>query len=309
MRFTLKQLEYFVAAGETGSITRAAERVSISQPSISTAIAQLEKELNAQLFIRHHAQGLSLTPVGRTLLAEARRVLENAETLYGVASEANEDLRGSLSLGCLITIAPMILSELTLSFTAAYPGAVVEPRLEHQERILQGLRHAAIDLAVTYDLALSDDIDFLPLAKLPVHALVGEEHPLAHRSSVSLAELSEQPMVFLDLPMSSEYFHSLFMAEGLTPKIAYRIEHLDVIRTMVANGFGYTLANVAPRSDLALDGRKVIRIPVSGNHHPMTIGLARLKAREKTRLMTAFQTHVQTLISDSYIPGMVAPAG
>jgi len=62
MIFTLKQLEYFVAAGERGSITFAAEKVNISQPSISAAITHLEAEFGVQLFIRHHAQGLSLTP-------------------------------------------------------------------------------------------------------------------------------------------------------------------------------------------------------------------------------------------------------
>jgi DNA-binding transcriptional LysR family regulator len=72
MRYTLRQLEYFVAAGETGSITLASEQVNISQPSVSTAISHLEKELGVQLFIRHHAQGLSLTAVGRSLLHKQR---------------------------------------------------------------------------------------------------------------------------------------------------------------------------------------------------------------------------------------------
>ena len=67
MRFSLKQLHYFVAAAEAGSIKLASERVNISQPSISSAIAHLEEELNVQLFIRHHAQGLSLTLAGKRM--------------------------------------------------------------------------------------------------------------------------------------------------------------------------------------------------------------------------------------------------
>ena len=69
MRYTLRQIEYFIATAETGSITLASERVNISQPSISTAIAHLEEELGTQLFVRRHAQGLSLTSAGRLLLA------------------------------------------------------------------------------------------------------------------------------------------------------------------------------------------------------------------------------------------------
>ena len=64
MQFTLKQLTYFVAAGEAGSILRAAENIHVSQPSISNAIAHLEDVFQVQLFIRHHAQGMSLTTAG-----------------------------------------------------------------------------------------------------------------------------------------------------------------------------------------------------------------------------------------------------
>ncbi|MEQ8394148.1 LysR family transcriptional regulator [Thalassobaculum sp.] len=121
MRFTFRQLQYFIAAGESGSIALASEAIRISPPSISTAISQLERELGVQLFIRHHAQGLSLTPAGRVLLREARRLIEQAEGLYAVASEAGEQVRGELAVGCLITMAPMVLPELTHSFTAASP--------------------------------------------------------------------------------------------------------------------------------------------------------------------------------------------
>jgi DNA-binding transcriptional LysR family regulator len=79
MRYTLRQIEYFIATAETGSITLASERVNISQPSISTAIAHLEEELETQLFVRRHAQGLSLTSAGRVLLVEAKRLVEQAE--------------------------------------------------------------------------------------------------------------------------------------------------------------------------------------------------------------------------------------
>ncbi|MFN7008741.1 MAG: LysR substrate-binding domain-containing protein [Allorhizobium sp.] len=308
MRFTLRQLEYFIAAGETGSITQASERINISQPSISTAISQLEQEFDVQLFVRHHAQGLSLTPAGRSMLLEAKRLIEQAESLYSVASEASDEVRGQLNVGCLTTLAPMILPELALSFTAGFPKASIRPQADNQEMLLSGLRRAVIDVAVTYDLQIPDDVEFTPLVDLPVHALMGEAHPLARHSAVTLQELAELPMVFLDLPLSSEYFLALFMKEGLQPNIAFRIAHPDIIRTMVANGYGYTLANVTPRSDTALDGRKVVRVRLSGEHRPMTIGFATLKSLRKSRLLTAFASHARAFISDAYIPGMVAPA-
>ena len=72
LRYTLRQLEYFVAVGEAGSIALASEKVNVSSPSISAAITQLEQEFGLYLFVRQHAQGLSLTQAGRRMLGGAR---------------------------------------------------------------------------------------------------------------------------------------------------------------------------------------------------------------------------------------------
>jgi DNA-binding transcriptional LysR family regulator len=79
-----------------------------------------------------------------------------------------------------------------------------------------------------------------------------------------------------------------------------------VVRTMVANGLGYTLANVRPRADSALDGRRLYRVPLSGDLPPVRIGIATLKELKKTRLVEAFERHCAELISDGNIPGMAA---
>jgi len=308
MRFTLRQLEYFVAAGETGSITLASERIAISQPSISTAVSHLEKELGVQLFVRHHAQGLSLTPAGKRLLREAKALLQQAEALYDAAGEASGQIRGRLTVGCLIPLAPMVIPELSHSFMASFPDTFVHQVEDDQERLLDALRKAEIDIALTYDLQLTEDIAFEPLATLPPHVLVSESHPLARQSTVSLAELADEPMILLDLPFSREYFLALFMAEGLAPNIHARSAHQDVVRTMVANGYGYTLGNARPRSDQALDGRRLVRVPLAGKPRPMALGMATAVQVRGSRLVEAFQAHCRSVVSDRYIPGMVPPA-
>lgn len=306
MRYTFRQLEYFVAAGETGSITLASERINISPPSISTAISHLEQELGVQLFVRHHALGLSLTRAGRSMLREAKNVLEQAERLYSVATDEGEQVRGQLTVGCFLTLAPMVMPELAHSFTEAYPDTQVRQIELNQEKLLEGLQNAEIDVAITYDLQIPETINFMPLAQLPVHLVVSETHPLASRARVSLSELVDEPFFLLDLPLSREYFLSLFMRDGLEPKIGGRSAFQDVIRTMVANGYGYTLANVRPRAAMALDGRKVVRVNLDGNHRPMIIGVATLAQLSRSRLVETFQNHCKDLVSDTYIPGMDA---
>ena len=152
LRFTLRQLEYLVAVGEAGSITLAAARVNVSSPSISAAIAQLEREFGLQLFVRRHAHGLSLTQGGRQFVAEARAVLAAAGRLNELANDITGQVRGPLSVGCLLTFAQMVLPQLRRSFCTSHPDVTVQQYEHDQAGIFEGLRRATLDIALTYDL-------------------------------------------------------------------------------------------------------------------------------------------------------------
>jgi DNA-binding transcriptional LysR family regulator len=307
MRFTLRQLDYFIAAGETGSITLASARLNISPPAISGAIAHLERELGVQLFLRHHAQGLSLTPAGQRMLVQAKLVLHEATFLYDLASEITGTIGGVLTIGCMVTVAPMILPELCHHFTARYPAAEIRPEEGDQKTLIEGLRSGRIELAVTYDLDLASDIRFEGLAELPPYALLAEDHPLAAEPILTLEALAQHPMILLDLPQSRDYFLALFRDRGLTPLIGGSSTHQEVLRTMVANNYGYALANARPRSDVALDGRKLVTRKLAGRHRALKIGLARAAQMKPTKLIEAFSLHCRAEISDQAIPGMAPP--
>src|SRR5271154_3966318 len=277
MKFTFRQLAYFIAAAETGSITLASKRANISQPAVSKAISHIERELEVQLFLRHHAQGLSLTPTGRALLRDAKQLLKQAEGLYSAAADISHLMRGELSVGWFSTLAPILMPELVQSFLKAFPETQIRLVESHQEGLLKSLRAAEIEIAITSALQLSDDVAFVPLATLPPYALFGAAHPLARERSVKLSQLAPLPMVLLDMPMSREYFLALFFRDRLEANIAWSSPRVDVVRTMVANGLGYTLANARPRADVALDGRRLFRVPLTGDPPPMRVGIATLK--------------------------------
>ncbi|MCP5080114.1 MAG: LysR family transcriptional regulator [Alphaproteobacteria bacterium] len=304
MRFTLKQLQYFVATGETGSIKLASERLNISQPSISSAISHLERDLGVQLFVRHHAQGLSLTSAGHRVLREARALLLQANGIYDVANETTNLVRGHLALGCFVTLAPMIVPELCHRFQEKHVEVQVHPIEGDHEALMAQLRKVDLDVVLTYDLQIPDGVTFEALATLPPHVLVSADHPLADRSSIALSELDGEPLILLDLPFSREYFLSIFYHEGLSPKIHARSRQQEVVRTMVANGYGYTLANVRPRNLTTLDGRTLKQIPLEGEHRPMKIGIATLAQERKPRLLQAFEEHCRAMITNGGVPGM-----
>ena len=306
MRITLKHLEYFVAAGDTGSIKLASDKINISQPSISSAIAHLERELGLQLFVRHHAQGLSLTASGTRMMREAKVVLKHAGELYVIAGDLKGVISGPLSVGCLVTLAPMIVPELGHKFLKQHPGVQLRITEGDHEKLLNQLRQVDIDAAITYNLQTPDDVVFEPLASLPPQILISKDHPLAKKTSVKLRDIDGLPMVLLDLPYSRQYFFSMFQNEGLTANVVAQSANQEVVRTMVANGYGFTITNVRPKNLAALDGRKLAALKLEGRHTPMTIGVATLQQDQKTRVLEAFEQHCRELISDHQIPGMTA---
>jgi len=268
----------------------------------------MEREFELQLFVRHHARGLSLTPSGQRMTREAKAVLKQAADLHVVAGELKGETSGPLSVGCFVTLAPMIVPELGHAFTQRYPGVRLAIREGDHETLIGQLRQVEIDAAITYDLATPDDVVFEPLVRLPPQIVVAEDHPLAGRASVGLGDVNGLPMVLLDLPHSQDYFLSLFAKEGLTPNVAARSANQEVVRTMVANGDGFTIVNVRPRNLAALDGRKLVALDLEGAHAAMTIGIATLRQDHKTRVLAVFEQHCRDLINERQIPGMTPVA-
>lgn len=307
-RITLRQLEYCIAAGDYKSIAEAAACIHVSPSSVSAAIAHVEAELDTQLFVRHHAQGLSTTPVGVEVLKQMRGILDQTAGLYNIVSDAQSSIRGPLRVGCFTPLAAMVTPELCQGFARAHPQVEVTHVEDHQEGLIERLHKGQIDIAVTYDLRLQGaGVSFEPLATLPPHVIVGETSPLANQRIVELSTIVSQPMVLLDLPLSRDYFYGLFHAQNLEPLIAARTGSPDVVRSLVANGVGYSLVNVRPKTSHSLDGKRVVSLRLAGKHQPMRLGMAWLPSENPRRVLEAFMQRCRTFISNEHVPGMVAP--
>ena len=307
LRFTLRQLEYFVAVGEEGSISQASERVNVSSPSISAAISQLEDEFGLPLFVRKHAHGLSLTQAGRQFMAQAKQVLQEADALNRLAGDISGNVQGPLNIGCLVTFAQVLLPAIRRQFELKYPDVRVSQIEADQLALIEQLRRALIDVALSYDLEIPPDLEFVPLRSLPPYAMVPEGHPLARQNEVEVAELLDYPMVLLDLPLSSNYFLSFFDQTGRKPRIVERTRDMAVVRSMVANGFGYAIANIRPYSDLSPDGRRLVFIPLKGDQRPMQLGLILPEGARNVLTVNAFIDHAATVIRDWNYPGRAIP--
>lgn len=304
MRFTLRQLSYFIAAGETGSVTRAAEQAHISQPSISAAIAHLEIEFGVQLFIRHHAQGLSLTPAGARLLVAAKEALRTTYGLYDVANETLTTVAGPINVGSFRTFAPLIVPELWRRFEERYPEVRMHITEGSEADMLDGLRTARIDVALTYEISMTPDMEFVPLAELPTYVLLPADHPLAQRGRLKLSHLARLPFILLDLPLTRQYFLSLFEKAGIAPHVVLETNSPAALRSYVGAGVGFSLMTVRPTNMSAENGCPLAYVELDEDYPPMSIGLAFLQGLKRSRVSFAFEEFCRELVGDGGLPGM-----
>jgi DNA-binding transcriptional LysR family regulator len=152
---------------------------------------------------------------------------------------------------------------------------------------------------------LPADITIEPLAPLPPIVFVAGSHPVARRKSIALAALADEPFLLLDLPISRDYFLSLFQLAGLRPNIAGRFEHWEVIRSLVARGDGYSIGNVRPRNQASLDGRRLSYLFLDDNAPPLSVGVAEMRDARRNKLADAFVATCRELVRADSLPGMI----
>ncbi|MBU2357753.1 MAG: LysR family transcriptional regulator [Alphaproteobacteria bacterium] len=218
-----------------------------------------------------------------------------------------ETARGPIAVGALSTVAPIFSARLRRSFEAACPDAAVTLKEGSQTDLLRMLGQAEIDVAITYDLEIPKDIQFEALAALPPCVMLAKDHPKAAQPSLTLAELDGEAMILLDLPLSREYFLSLFHDCGLRPNITARTSDMSMVRSLVANGFGFGLVNMRTRSDLAPDGEKLVTLPLTGPVRPVVLGLATKGSEHRSGIVAAFFRHAKDHLHDTGLLGLDDP--
>ena len=246
----LYHLRYFVELAHTRHYTRAAERLCITQPSLSHAIAQLERELGVPLFEKS-GRNTELTRFGEQFLGCAERTLstldEGVEELGRVARG-----EGLVRLGLLRTLGVDYVPEVVSRFLAANPGKKIHFTFETgmTDRLLEGLAERRYDLVFASKPPAELGFTAVAVERQDLVLIVPKNHPLALRHSVDLAEALPYPQVYFSKGSGlREVVDGLFSAAGGAPQIAYETEEDQVIAGLVAQGFGIA---VVPYMDLLL---------------------------------------------------------
>lgn len=302
MDVNLRALRYFVMCAETGTISEAARRLNISQPSVSAAIQQLEDLYNVQLFLRVPTKGIELTAEGLGFLERARLLLSQSDQFRHDVDAISHTLGGEITVASFVNLTPTIIAELVGAFHEKHPNIQVHILDLDQHDILSGLAAGKIELAITFDLALQSGFSSSVLATLPPLAVFPSEDPLAQEDKVSLHDVATRPFILMDLPHTRDYFHRLFSDQKIVPRIDFRCHSLEAVRSFVASGLGVSLLNIRPSTQLTYSGRSVVTRPIAEPMRPLQIVLLRnnrLRMRPALSLFADMATRL--------IPALVAP--
>jgi DNA-binding transcriptional LysR family regulator len=274
MNITLRQLRYALAAARSGNLSVAAAELHVSQPSLTAAIDSLESQFGQKLFVRRRGAGTALTPFGRTVIDQARRVLHETRQLESLA-QSGGDVSGEFLLGCFDELAPYCAAALMRRLQERHPKLHVVVREEGFAPLRRLLAEGSIDLALTYDLDTDSTTEITVLKEVQPHALLSANHALASGPEISLAELAGFPLVLSDQAVSWQHIIELFRLHGLTPTVYARTQTFEMQRSLVANGFGVALVYAEPFGQESYDGLRLCRRPVKDTLPTQRIVLVR----------------------------------
>lgn len=275
----LSHIRCFLAVVETGSFTRAAERVHLSQPTLSAAIRRLEDWLGAPMFER--SRKVRLTPAGTRFIERARRMLEEAQA---ARAETREEARGErLRIGLLQTLASHHIGPLLGDFRRTHPEMRLELLEGSREVLAVRLEQGRIDAAINLIGAETGRPDTLVLFKERYVVAAPASHPLTRRARLALADLHGEAFILRPDCEVQEDARRLFLAHGVQPRIVLRCRADDRAMALVAGGIGLSLV---PESFLIAS---TVPLTMPELTFSRRIGLVRQTGTPASEALTLFQ--------------------
>ena len=280
----LHQLRYVVTVAEEGRFTRAAARLHVAQPSISSAVAALEQELGAPLFNRERSE-VTLTGAGEVFLPWARQVLADCEAGAASVRDLLGLRRGRLVIGATPSLTTHLLPPVLARFHTDYPGIELTVHEAGSQELVDRLGKGEMDLAVVILPIDRPWVESRSLLEEELVLAVNREHALAQRRSIRVAELEHVPLVmFKDgYDLREATLHACRQA-GFSPVMALQGLEMDGALAIAAAGVA---AAVVPWSVVAPSG-PLRAIRFRGGSLKRTVGLASRRDRPFSPAGSAF---------------------
>jgi molybdate transport repressor ModE-like protein len=273
MAFKFRQLQYFVAVAEIGSISGAARQLSVAQSAVTEAVKELESDLGAVLLDRS-GRGVALTHKGQQFLRHAGRILEAVADARRSFSDDNAP-SGELQLGASSLVAGYILADLIARFRRAFAMvtvAAVEDSAEYLEHLLV---NGELDVAVMVISRLHEpdalQAEILEESNLRVWLPLG--HPLAASKEISLADVAAEKQIVLTVDEIQESAAAYWRRRGLRPDTVFRTRSVEAVRSLVATGAGVAILPDLVYRPWSLEGDRIEARPTVERLPPVRVGV------------------------------------
>ncbi|APH67411.1 LysR family transcriptional regulator [Bacillus subtilis] len=282
----LKQLEYFYAVCQELHFTRAAEKVGISQPSLSQQIRLLEHEIGTPLFDRI-GKKTALTESGKLLLKYTRKIFYEVEQAKTSIDELNGLQRGTILVGTLLTVEDYLITPTLLNFHQKYPGVKISVFGLRTGDIHKQLIENKLDLGIVFLPMKGDELESISLSTEEMAFAVPKGHPLENQEMLDVEVLKTTPSILLP----QQYFIRKLIDEackdlGFFPKPIFEITTMQSLINIVIKGVGVT---ILPKPYLEYLNHPNIRIiPILKSNLSREIGVVYRKDKYLSTATHAF---------------------
>ncbi len=287
---TILQMQYFKAVCIHGSVTRAAEDLFVSRPAISRLLSELEKELGVTLFWRS-SNGLALTEEGKVFYENCCDILNRIEALekrmFEICHSKDEYI---IRVGLTPATGIIIFPQFYRSFYEAHPDIKLKVVEYGNERARQLLSEGEIDAMFTSDLSWDSKLcGYQYLFDTELVFCVSKEHHLARKDHVTLEDIKNEPLIYMEKNMQREKeIAELFASHGLVPQIIMRTAQISLIKRIVTDGS----ACAVQIKEAIDDGEEIIGIPFRPKI-PIKIGIKWNLSAEKNKKFKIFLEYVK----------------
>ncbi len=298
--FTLRQLNYFVAAAKYGKIANAAAEIGISQSAVTTAILELERTLGMPLLERH-VSGVTLTHRGHLFHQHAVKILSAVAEAQRWPFQSSLNLSGSLRLVATHAVIGYFLLPYLEKFRSAHPNVKITlselTRPECEEALISG--QADLGVVLTSNLGRRDVLESLTLTRAQRRLWVSGNSPLLAQKAVSISQLNDMPYVFLLIDEGERVMREFARPFGFEPNVVLRTTSMEALREWIGFGLGITIVADTVYRPWSLEGLKIERLPLIEPIPPLEIGLAWLREGALSEVSQGFSTFLQQTVRRS----------
>ena len=236
MRYTLRQLEIFIAVARHESVSRAADALALSQSATSTALGELERQFDTQLFDRI-GKALRLNEAGHVLLPHAVQLIEHAREIESMLARQTDF--GPLQIGATLTVGNYLATLIAADFLRRHPSARVGLSVHNSATIMHQLLHYELDLGLIEGSCRHPDLLVEPWVEDELVVFCAPGHSLAHGRPVEMAELAAQDWILREAGSGTrETFDQALRHFSGELRVRLELEHTEAIKRAVESGLG-----------------------------------------------------------------------